>query len=132
MLLDDVSIGDGKVLGITANPNARKRIYADLQKAARRVRDDQIPVVAGYFPLVMTMHDTNPTTARNLESYLGMLVEEARRVGLVVHPQPFITAGEELARLATVRANRPLLARNEGASLNPVHHSAIDPSLAHP
>lgn len=134
MLLDDISLGDGKVWGITANPNARKRIRADLQKAARRIRDGEIPAVAGYFPLVVTMHDTNSTTARNLERYLGMLVEEARHVGLAVHPQPFITPGAELARVAAVRANRPLLAHSEGTPLNPVpvHQSAIDPGLAHP
>jgi peptidoglycan/xylan/chitin deacetylase (PgdA/CDA1 family) len=115
MLLDDISIRDGKVWGITSNPNARKRIRADLHKVARRIRDGELPAVSGYFPLVMTMHDTNSTTARNLESYLGMLVEEARHVGLLVHPQPFITPGEELIRVATLRANRPLLARAETA-----------------
>ena len=118
MLLDDISIGDGKVWGITANPNARKRIRADLQKVARRIRDGEIPAVSGYIPLVMTMHDTNSTTARNLERYLGMLVEEARHVGLAVHPQPFISPGEELARVAAVRVNRPLLADNKDILTN--------------
>ena len=116
MLLDDISIGDGKVWGITANPNARKRIRSDLQKVARRIRNDEIPAVSGYIPLVMTMHDTNSTTARNLENYLGMLVEEARHVGFTVDPQPFITPGGELARVAAVRANRPVLAHTEDTS----------------
>ena len=129
MLLDDISIGDGKVWGITANPNARKRIRADLQKVARRIRDGEMPVVAGYFPLVMTMHDTNPTTARNLERYLGMLVEEARHVGLAVHPQPFISPGEELARVAAVRVNRPLLAGNKNILTSQI---ALNLSLAQP
>ena len=118
MLLDDISIGDGKVRGITANPNARKRIRSDLQKVARRIRNDELPAVSGYIPLVMTMHDTNSTTARNLERYLGMLVEEARHVGLAVHPQPFISPGEELARVAAVRVNRPLLADNKDILTN--------------
>ena len=129
MLLDDISIGDGKVWGITANPNARKRIRADLQKVARRIRDGEMPVVAGYFPLVMTMHDTNPTTARNLERYLGMLVEEARHVGLAVHPQPFISPGEELAQVAAVRVNRPLLAGNKNILTSQI---ALNLSLAQP
>ena len=116
MLLDDISIRDGKVRGITSNPNARERIRAELRKAARRIRDGELPALSGYFPLVMTLHDTNPTTARNLESYLGMLVEEARRVGLLVHPQPFVAPTAEAIRVATVRANRPLLARNEDLS----------------
>ena len=117
MLLDDISIGDGKVWGITLNPNARKRIRADLQKVAHRIRNDEIPAVSGYIPLVMTMHDTNPTTARNLENYLGMLVEEARHAGFTVDSPPFITPGEELAQVAAVRANRPVLAHTGDTSV---------------
>lgn len=110
MLLDDITIRDGKVHGITSNPNVRERIQADLHKAALRIRADEIPAVGGYIPLVMTMHDTNPTTARDLESYLGMLIEEAQQAGLIVHAQPFISPGEELVQVANLRAHRSQLA----------------------
>ena len=110
MLLDDISIRDGKVRGVTSNPNVRERLRADLQKAASRIREGGIQALAGYIPLVMTMHDTNPTTARDLESYLGMLIEEAHYAGLIVHPQPFISPGEEVAQVANLRAHRLQLA----------------------
>lgn len=113
MLLDDVSIRDGKVRGYTSNPNARQRIHADLARAARRIERGEIPVVGGYIPLVLTLHDTNPTTARDLEDYLGMLIGEARAVGLTVHPEPFVSPAAELARVAAVRGDRPVLAHND-------------------
>ena len=106
MLLDDISIGDGKVRGVTYNPSVRERIRAGLRKAVRRIHAGAIQPLGGYIPLVLTLHDTNPTTARDLESYLGMLLEEAHLVGLVVHPQPFVSPGDELARVANLRAHR--------------------------
>lgn len=109
MLLDDVSIRDGKVRGITSNPKARERMRAELRKTAQRIQDGGIPAVFGYIPLVMTLHDTNPTTARDLESYLGMLIDETRQAGLTVHAQPFIAPAAEANRVATLRANRPVL-----------------------
>jgi peptidoglycan/xylan/chitin deacetylase (PgdA/CDA1 family) len=109
MLLDDVSIRDGKVRGYTSNPNARERIRADLVRAAERIRRGDIPAVNGYLPLVMTLHDTNPTTARDLEAYLGMLIEEARGAGLAVHAVPFVSPDGELVRVASVRGRRPVL-----------------------
>ena len=114
MLLDDITIRDGKARGVTANPHARERIHTDLQRAAHHIQSGAIPSVSGYIPLVMTMHDTNPTTAQDLELYLGMLIEEARRVGLVVHRQPFIAPVAEVVRVANLRASRAVVARIEG------------------
>ncbi len=116
MLLDDIIIRDGKSRGITANPRARLRIRADLRHAAQRIQDNEIPALSGYIPLVMTMHDTNPTTARDLELYLTMLIEEARAAGLEVAAQPFISPTAEVAKVAGLRASRALLARGEGVS----------------
>lgn len=110
MLLDDITIRDGKVRGYTSNPHARAHIRADLERAAQRVRAGDIPVLSGYIPLVMTMHDTNPTTANDLESYLGMLLDEARRAGFVVDATPFISPRVELVRVANVRGQRPAYA----------------------
>lgn len=110
MLLDDITIRDGKVKGYTSNPHARAHIRADLQRAARRVQAGEIPAVSGYIPLVMTMHDTNPTTAHDLDSYLGMLLEEAWRAGFVVDATPFISPRVELVRVANVRGQRPAYA----------------------
>ena len=112
MLLDDITIRDGKVKGYTSNPHARAHIRADLERDARRIQAGQIPAESGYIPLVMTMHDTNPTTARDLESYLGMLLEEAQRAGLVVDRTPFISPRAELVRVANLRGQRPAYAGN--------------------
>jgi peptidoglycan/xylan/chitin deacetylase (PgdA/CDA1 family) len=112
MLLDDITIRDGKVRGYTSNPHVRAHIRADLERAARRVQAGEIPAVSGYIPLVMTMHDTNPTTAHDLESYLGMLLDEARRVGFVVDGTPFISPRAELVRVANARGQRPAYAGN--------------------
>lgn len=112
MLLDDISIRDGKVRGYTANPNARSRIRADLARAARRIERGELPALGDYIPLVLTLHDTNPTTARDLEAYLGMLISEARAVGLTVHAEPFVSPAPELARVAAARGTGPALAQN--------------------
>lgn len=119
MLLDDISIRDGKIHGVTSNPNVRARIHSDLHKVARRIRAGEVPAVAGYIPLVMTMHDTNPTTARDLETYLGMLIEEAQQAGLVVHAQPFISPREELVQIANLRAHRSQLALADELTKSP-------------
>jgi len=110
MLLDDITIRDGKVRGYTSNPHARAHIHADLERAARRIQAGELPAVSGYIPLVVTMHDTNPTTARDLELYLGMLIEEARRVGLTVDTPAFVAPAAELDRVASVRGNRRVFA----------------------
>jgi len=107
MLLDDVTLRDGKVHGVTSNPQARLRIRANLRRSARQIMAGDIPAMDGYIPLVVTMHDTNPTTANDLETYLGMLIEEARAAGLTVHDTPFVAPRAELMRAASMRGNRP-------------------------
>jgi peptidoglycan/xylan/chitin deacetylase (PgdA/CDA1 family) len=114
MLLDDVSLGDGKVHGYTSNPQARNRIRAHLRRSARQVGAGDLPALNGYIPLVVTMHDTNPTTARDLEGYLGMLIEEARAAGLRVDRTPFVAPGAEIVRVANLRGNHPSYARSPG------------------
>jgi peptidoglycan/xylan/chitin deacetylase (PgdA/CDA1 family) len=114
MLLDDVSLGDGKVHGYTSNPQARNRIRAHLRRSARQVGAGDLPALNGYIPLVVTMHDTNPTTARDLEGYLGMLIEEARAAGLRVDRTPFVAPGAEIVRVANLRGNHPSYAQSPG------------------
>lgn len=118
MLLDDVSLGDGKIHGYNSNPQARNRIRANLRRAARQIEAGDLPVLNGYIPLVVTMHDTNPTTARHLEEYLGMLIEEARGAGLPVHRTPFVAPGMEIVRVANLRGNRPSYAQHAPGTVN--------------
>jgi len=106
MLLDDITLRDGKSNGITYNMFARNRVHAHLQHAARRIAAGELPVVSGYVPLVLTLHDPNPTTAQDLEEYLGMLIEEARLAGLRVHPRPFLSSVQEITAAANARGDR--------------------------
>lgn len=115
MLLDDISIGDGKIRGYNSNPNVRRRIDTHLQRAARRIARDELPVVNGYIPLVLTLHDTNPTTAERLEDYLGMLIESAKQAGLRVNENMFISPRRELEAVASLRAKRPQYAQTTRA-----------------
>jgi hypothetical protein len=72
-----------------------------------RLARGELPIVAGRVPLVLTLHDPNPATARELESYLGMLIEEAQAVGLTVDAQPFASSARDVVHAANARALRP-------------------------
>jgi len=110
LLLDDIRIRDGKIRGYHENHGARAKIHADLALAAARIVNGELPVVSGYTPLVLILHDTNSVTARDLELYLGMLIEEARAVGLVVDDPPFVAPAREVVIAATMRGTRPVYA----------------------
>jgi peptidoglycan/xylan/chitin deacetylase (PgdA/CDA1 family) len=107
LVMTDIRIKDGKTRGFHSSPGARRKIHADLQQAAQRLDRGELPVVAGYVPLVLTLHDPNPATARELESYLGMLIEEAHAVGLAVDRRPFSASLREVVMAASARATRP-------------------------
>ena len=107
LVMTDIRIGDGKIRGYHSSPGARRKIHEDLRQAAERLARGELPVVAGRVPLVLTLHDPNPATARDLESYLGMLIEEAQAVGLTVDRQPFTNSGRDLVVAANARAVRP-------------------------
>lgn len=108
VLMDDIRIRDGKIKGYHENRGARAKIHADLELAATRIVKGELPTVSGYTPLVLILHDPNSVTARDLELYLGMLIEEARAVGLVVDDPPFIAPGHDVVMAAAARGNRPV------------------------
>ena len=106
LVLDDITLRDGKSNGYTYNMFARTRARAHLQNAAREIAAGRLPAVSGYIPLIVTLHDPNPTTARDLEAYMGMLIEEAKQAGLQVHRQPFLASGWEIMAAANARGDR--------------------------
>lgn len=114
LLLDDIRIRDGKIRGYHENRGARAKIHADLELAATQIVNGALPVVSGYTPLILILHDPNPTTARDLELYLGMLIEEARAVGLVVDDPPFVAPAGDVMAAAAVRGTRPVHAASFG------------------
>jgi len=112
MLLDDVTIGDGKIHGVIVNFHARNRIRIDLRNMYRKIQDGEVPEVAGHYPIVVTFHDTNPYTAKHLQPYLEMLVEEVWRAGMTLDSQYFYA---NTADLDTVVAARVTTSMNTAA-----------------
>lgn len=108
VLMDDIRIRDGKIKGYHENHGARAKIHSDLQLAAAKIVKGELPMVSGYTPLVLILHDPNSVTARDLELYLGMLIEEARAVGLVVDNPPFVAPAGDVMMAAAARGTRPV------------------------
>jgi peptidoglycan/xylan/chitin deacetylase (PgdA/CDA1 family) len=104
MLLTDISARDGKIWGWHISLRRRSHFRAKLAEVRRGIEEDRLPVVDGVVPVVVTFHDTNDFTASHMEEYLGILVEESRRVGLPVTPEPFYNDGPTIERVARLRA----------------------------
>ncbi len=104
MLLTDISARDGKIWGWHISLRRRSHFRAKLAEVRRGIEEDRLPVVDGVVPVVVTFHDTNDFTASHMEEYLRILVEESRRVGLPVAPEPFYNDGPTLERVARLRA----------------------------
>jgi len=112
MLLTDLSARDGVVWGINFSLRKRSNLRAQLERLGGR-----LPVLDGVTPVVVTFHDVNSHTARNLAEYLRILVEEAQAAGLQLAPKPFYDARSDLERAALRRAFQT--PRNaQGASYN--------------
>jgi len=113
MLLTDLSARDGVVWGINFSLRKRSNLRAQLERLGGR-----LPVLDGVTPVVVTFHDVNSHTARNLAEYLRILVEEAEAAGLKLAPKPFYDARADLERAALLRAfQTPRRVRS--ASYNP-------------
>ena len=86
MLLTDISARDGKIWGWHTSLWHRSHFRA---KVRRGIEEDRLPVAEGIVLVVVTFHDTNDFTPSHMEEYLGIVVEESRRVGLPVAAEPF-------------------------------------------
>ncbi len=105
MLLDDVRARDGKRWGFNWNPRLRGHIHAELAVVAERVRAGELPTLDGTIPLVVTLHDLNTATARNLLEYLQALMDGARAAGLQVSAKPFFDTRAAVEQVARLRAH---------------------------
>lgn len=115
MLLTDLSARDGVVWGINFSLRKRSNLRGQLERLG-----GQLPVLDGVTPVVVTFHDVNSHTARNLAEYLRILVEEAQAAGLRLAPKPFYDARSDLERAALLRAFQAPR-REQSASYNPPH-----------
>jgi peptidoglycan/xylan/chitin deacetylase (PgdA/CDA1 family) len=104
MLLTDISARDGKIWGWHISLRRRSHFHSKLVEVRRGIEEDRLPVVDGVVPVVVTFHDTNDFTATHMEEYLGILVEESRRAGLPLAPEPFYNDGPTIERVARLRA----------------------------
>lgn len=98
MLLSDVKAFDGVNIGI--HLLRRVNFRSQLSGLHSRFLRGTLPVVHRTIPIVVTFHDTNAFTAEHLGDYLGLLVDEATRLGLPLHHKPFIDDPDELLATA--------------------------------
>lgn len=104
MLLDDVAFGDGKIHGYSSNRRIAELVRAELARVSSAIRAGAVPAIDGVHPVVVTLHDTNPATARDLDLYLGHLVNEAGAVGLAVAAPAFYESTDSVDQALALRA----------------------------
>jgi len=104
MLLTDISANDGKTWGFKGSPRRFIHMASEMRKVLAKMRGDEMPVVDGVIPVVVTFHDTNSYTAEHMREYLQMIVDQAREQGIALAPEPFYSDGRQLELAAQVRA----------------------------
>lgn len=103
MLLTDINARDGKTIGFVASPRRRTHFRHGLSHVRAQIDAGALPVVDAVIPIVITFHDTNVYTARRMDEYLRILLEESARVGLTLSQPAFFSAGEPIERAAAAR-----------------------------
>jgi len=103
MLLTDLSANDGVIYGVNWSWHKYSNLLKQLRLARVRWVDGTLPVVDGVIPIVVTFHDVNSYTSRNLAEYLQILLQVARELDVPVATKPFYDNREELERAALAR-----------------------------
>ena len=63
-----------------------------------------MPIVNGVTPIVVTFHDVNNYTARNIEVYLNILLQVAHELEMPVSEKPFYDDRNEIEIATLARA----------------------------
>lgn len=103
MLLTDLSANDGVIHGVDWSWHKRSNLLMQLRLAKASWEDGSIPSVAGSTPIVVTFHDVNSYTARNLELYMGILLQIAHELDMPVAAKPFYDERAQLEEAALAR-----------------------------
>jgi len=103
MLLTDLSANDGVIYGVNWSWHKHSNLLKHLRLARAGWVSGSLPVVDGVVPIVVTFHDVNSYTARNLEVYLRILLQVARELDMPVAAKPFYDSRVELERAALAR-----------------------------
>ena len=104
MMMYDIRVNDGRAGGINYTWRLRLRVAAEMRRMHARIREGAVNVVGDHIPLIVAFHDTNPYTARNLQVFMQLLLEEAQRLGLPVAAKPFYDNTDELTSTALARS----------------------------
>ena len=105
VLLTDISANDGKDWGFKASPRRFIHMANEMWRVRDRIERNEIPVVDGVMPIVVTFHDTNDYTAVHMQEYLQMIVDKAQAAGLTLAARPFYDEASTLERASLARAS---------------------------
>ena len=106
MLLTDLSANDGVIHGVDWSLRKRSNLLMQLRRAKVGWADGSIPTVDGNTPIVVTFHDVNNYSARNIELYMRILLDIARELNMPVAAKPFYDDRVELEKAALARTVR--------------------------
>jgi peptidoglycan/xylan/chitin deacetylase (PgdA/CDA1 family) len=104
MLLTDINARDGVIYIWNISLRRRSHFRSSLAEVRENIMVNELPVVDGVIPVVVTFHDTNTFTARHMSEYLAIITEESKRVGLTVAEKPFYGSAAEIAKAALARS----------------------------
>ena len=104
MLLTDINARDGKIYGWNISLRRRSHFAAGLAQVRRAIQEGRLQTIDGVVPVVVTFHDTNTFTASHMQEYLEILVDKAQVAGLPLAHLPFYNDGEQIQRVAGLRA----------------------------
>jgi peptidoglycan/xylan/chitin deacetylase (PgdA/CDA1 family) len=103
MLLTDLSANDGKTKGVNWSWHKRSNLLKQLRLTRQEWTEGRLPIVDGNTPIVVTFHDVNTYTARNVEVYLQILLDVAHELDMPLSAKPFYDDREQLERAALAR-----------------------------
>jgi peptidoglycan/xylan/chitin deacetylase (PgdA/CDA1 family) len=104
MMLTDVRTFDGKIRGYKVSIRRRSSMRGQLKKVHKRMAQNLLPIVDGIVPVIVTFHDINTYTAKHMDEYLRIIVEESARINLPISDPPFYNRTDELREAAVKRA----------------------------
>lgn len=98
MMLTDISANDGVIHVFNISFRRRSHINNKLYKVRKQILNNELPIVDGVIPVVITFHDPNTFTADHMTEYLNILIEEAKNVLLPVSDVPFYVQTKSLKK----------------------------------
>jgi peptidoglycan/xylan/chitin deacetylase (PgdA/CDA1 family) len=103
MLLTDLSANDGVIWGVNWSWHKHSNLLKQLTAAREKWLQGSLPVVDGETPIVVTFHDVNSYTARNIEVYLKILLQVADELDIPLATKAFYDDHNSLERAAAAR-----------------------------